>query len=118
MTDIESLAKRYREFGVSVGIVGNIVQSGIDNGLTRNVAFTGARLALAHEFQQQEYFTTSDVAEALGVTVEEVNATVEQNRDELARIGGITSISVAQGLERFLMQRHTLGPPTSPNHDE
>lgn len=103
MTDIETLAERYREFGVSIQMVKAIVESGINHGFTREVTLTGARLALAHEFNQQEYFTTADVAEALGVTVEEVNATVEQNRDELARADGIVSITVAPGLKKFFM---------------
>lgn len=103
MTDIETLAERYRKFGVSVPMVEAIIESGLSHGFSRKVAFTGARLALAHEFKQQEYFSTTDVAEALGVTVEEIIATVEQNQDELACAGGIVSISVAPGLEKFFM---------------
>lgn len=93
LTEEQIIAKRYKRFGVTEGFVHTLVQSGVDCGLSRKAALIGARMALGEKCGQQEYFTSEDLAEALGITTEEANALIEENKDKLAEIGGLAEVA-------------------------
>lgn len=101
MIEEARIAKKYHQFGITESFVRKLVRSGIKRGISYKAALTGARMALGHEYNQPEYFTAEDVAEALGVTVEEVNATIKKNEAELMAVGGIVKVTPAPGFERF-----------------
>lgn len=95
ITEEHKIAARYKQFGVTERLVKDLVYSGLQNGISYKAALIGVRLALAHEYNQQEYFTSEDLAEVTGATIEEINALVEENKDELMKMGGIAEVTFA-----------------------
>lgn len=95
MTEEQIIAKRYKRSGVTEEFVYTLVQSGVECGLSRKAALIGARMALGEKCGQQEYFTSEDIAEVLEITVEEANALIEENKDELNKIGGLAEVTSA-----------------------
>lgn len=93
LTDEQIIAKRYKSFGVTEDFVHILVQSGIEYGLSRRAALIGARMALGEKCGVSEYFTLQDLAEVLGITVDEANAMIEENKDELMRTGGLAEVT-------------------------
>lgn len=93
LTEEQVIAKRYKKFGVTENFVNLLVKSGVDCGLSRKAALIGARMALGEKCGQQEYFTPEDLAECLGITVEEANNMIEENRDKLIEIGGLAEVT-------------------------
>lgn len=92
MNEAKQIAKRFAKYGVTTSWVKAMVRDGQSHGMSRRVALIGARLALAQEFGQHEYFTPEDVAAVTGETVQEVIQRIEENRDELERIGGLVQV--------------------------
>lgn len=92
MNEAKQIAKRFAKYGVTTSLVKTIVRNGQAHGMSRKVALIGARLALAQEFGQHEYFTPEDVAAVTGETVQEVIQRMEENKDELERIGGLVQM--------------------------
>lgn len=91
------IAARYRGYGVSVYLVDGLVQSGLENGLTRKAALAGVRMGLAKEYGQHEYFTAEDVSEILGMTVEEADKLlIEQSKEGLLEAAQITYSPIVQ----------------------
>jgi CRP-like cAMP-binding protein len=97
MTAEQRIAHRYKQFGVDEALVNMIVQSGIDHGLTRKASLIGARMCLIEQFKQHEYFTAEDIAEVTGESVETVNHTIEERKDELLQSGGMVEVRPAPG---------------------
>lgn len=93
LTDEQIIAKRYKKFGVTEDFVRTMVDTGIQNGLSRKSSLIGARLALSENFGQHEYFTSEDLAETLGISVEKANALIEENKDELMKMGGLAEVT-------------------------
>lgn len=91
------IAARYKEQGVSVYLIDDLVRSGLEHGLTRKAALAGVRMGLAKEYGQHEYFTAQDVSEILGMTVEEADALlVEQSKEGLIETAQITYSPIVQ----------------------
>lgn len=95
LTEEQKIARRYKKFGVTDALVNLLVKSGVENGLPRKASLVGARLALSKKFGQQEYFTVEELADGLGITVEEASSLVEKNKDELWKKGGIAEVVFA-----------------------
>ncbi len=76
------IADRYKEHKVSGILVDNLVQDGIKHGFSRKAALVGVRLGLALEYGQHEYFSADEVAEMLGVSLEEAYNLIQQNCNE------------------------------------
>lgn len=91
------IAARYKEHGVSVYLIEDLVRSGLEHGLTRKAALSGVRMGLAKEYSKHEYFTAQDVSEILGMTVEEADALlVEQSKEGLIETAQITYSQIVQ----------------------
>lgn len=91
------IAARYKEYGVSVYLIDDLIRSGLEHGLTRKAALAGVRMGLAKEYGQHEYFTAQDVSEILGMTVEEADALLaEQSKEGLIETSQITYSPIIQ----------------------
>ena len=90
--EAKRLAKRYKKHGITKRDILEHIQSGRAAGFDDEAALTGVRLALAHEFGEHEYFSSAEIANALGLTVEEVNNVIEEHKPELLEHGEIVSI--------------------------
>lgn len=88
----QRIAARYRRFGITADIVNIIVNDGIQKGMTRKAALIGVRYALSKAYNQHEYFTSQDVAEITGESVEEVNQHIAQL--------GIAEITIATDIKQ------------------
>lgn len=93
LTDEQIIAKRYERFGITEDFVKLLVKSGIECGISRKTALIGARMALGEKYGQQEYFTSEDLAETLGISVEEANSLIEENKDKLIQMGGLAEVT-------------------------
>lgn len=99
-TEEQRIAARYKQFGVTEQLIKDIVADGLELGLSRKVALVGVRLALGDKFNQEEYFTAEDIAEATGQTIEEVDVLIEQNKDEFLQKGYIAEVQFAPPLKQ------------------
>ena len=99
---LQSIADR---FGVYLGIVQNIVQSGLDRDLSLEACLVGARLALSMESGKEELFSLDDIAAVLGCSREEAATELEKQGIQGAQI------STLPGFEWLLGQM--LPPPFS-----
>lgn len=91
------IAARYKEQGISVYLIDDLVRSGLEHGLTRKAVLAGVRMGLAKEYGQHEYFTAQDVSEILGATVEEAdNLLIEQAKEGLIETAQITYSPIVQ----------------------
>ena len=80
---LQSIADR---FGVRLGIVQKIVQSGLDRDLSLEACLVGARLALSMESGKEELFSLDDIAAVLGCSREEAAAELEKQGIQGAQI--------------------------------
>lgn len=56
-----------------------MIKSGVENyGLSVRACYLGLKMICAKETGEEEYFTSADVAELTGESVEEVNARIEE----------------------------------------
>lgn len=90
---LQAIADR---FGVHLGEVQKIVQSGLDRGLSFRACLVGARLALSMKTGKEELFSLTDVAAALGCSKEDAAAELEKHGIQGAQI------STLPGLEWLL----------------
>lgn len=80
---LQAIADR---FGVHLGEVQRIVQSGLDRDLSFDTCLVGARLALSMVRGKEELFSLDDIAAALGCTKEEAAAALEKQGIQGAQI--------------------------------
>lgn len=65
------IAERYRDKGVNITMINDLVQKGLKSGFTRKTALAGVRLGLSMEYGRHEYFKADEVAEILNISIEE-----------------------------------------------
>lgn len=90
--ELKRIAKCYKKHGVTLDDL-KILFKQAPKEITEEARCIGLRLALSHEFNEREYFTSADVATVTGETVEEVNRRIEENEDELLKNGSIVKLS-------------------------
>ena len=78
-TALDNLMCNYGcKYGVSREWFYNMLKSGIDNyGFSVRAAYVGVKMVLAELTGEQEVFTSADVAEITGETIEQVNSRIE-----------------------------------------
>lgn len=88
-TALDNLMCNYgKKYGVSRETFFNMLKSGIDEyGFSVRAAYIGVKMMLAEQTGEHEYFTSEDIAEITGETVEEVNARIEELGTELQAQG-------------------------------
>lgn len=91
-SEIERLAQRFKQYGLTADIIRSMVKSGKQAGMTEHVALIGVRLGVARTYHTNEIFTSADLAEICGCTLAEANAMIEENMPELEKNGGLVSI--------------------------
>lgn len=65
-----------------------MLQSGVDRGLTVKAAYIGIKMVLAEHSGESEYFTVDDVMEVTGEDRETILERIEQLRNEYEAQGG------------------------------
>lgn len=90
---LENIAKKYAKHGVDMTDCINLYNMGLPLYKSEEAAVVCLRLALAERFNEHDYFTSEDVAVVTGVSVEEVNQHIEENKEELMNNGSIVEVS-------------------------
>lgn len=82
-----------------------MIKSGVENyGLSVRACYLGLKMICAKETGEEEYFTSADVAELTGETIEEVNARIEEIQANPGLYGmSLNDISCESPL-RFMMK--------------
>ena len=98
--ELDTIWMRYiKHAGPAILItVYDLYMKSIQRGFSDRAAKAAIRLGLATEFGEQEYFTSEDVAECIGVSVEEVNQTIAEHERELFQNGGLVKVTPAPWL--------------------
>lgn len=91
---LQAIADR---FGVQMGEVQRIVQSGLDSGISFEACLVGARLALSMESGKTELFSLDDISAALGCSREEAAAELEKQGIQGAQISTLPGFEWALG---------------------
>lgn len=89
---INNIYATYGKYGLNKGKIGALICDGMENyGLSLETCYNGLRMSLGHEYNEQELFTTDEVAEMLDISKEEVIQEVEKCKAELEKKGEDTS---------------------------
>lgn len=86
-TALDNLCFNYGKYGYSRDQFKDMLCNGIDRGFTVRGAYIGIKLALAEYTGEHELFTSQDIAEVTGETVQEVNERIEEYGEELRSAG-------------------------------
>lgn len=83
-----------------------MIKSGVENyGLSVRACYLGIKMIAAQETGEEEYFTSADVAEMTGESVEEVNARIEEMMSYTESYGmNHDSIISSEPPVRFMMK--------------
>jgi hypothetical protein len=82
-----NIKTNYSKYGITDEIIEQEIQSGEAHGFSYQTIYTGLKMAFGSAFNTEEYFTPEEVAEAMGVTVEEVIAEIEAARQQAIENG-------------------------------
>lgn len=82
-----NIKNNYGKYGVSDAEIEEQITSGEAQGFSYRTIYTGLRMAYGRSYNVEEYFTPDEMAEALGVTEEEVIEHIEQLRAEAEAMG-------------------------------
>ena len=77
----------YSRYGLTDEDIEQEIQSGEAHGFSYQTIYTGLRMALGNAYNTDEIFTPEEMAEALGVSVEEVIAEIEAARQQAIEEG-------------------------------
>lgn len=100
---VDELYARLKCHGVPRQLIAEVIDSGLQHGISLDAAAIGARLAISKEFHFHEYFTAQDVMAVTGETEEEVEKMMEESKAELIRQGKdpreyFPTVTIAPGL--------------------
>ena len=76
---LDNLCLNYGKYGMSRSDFAKMLKSGIEQyGLSLRACYLGVKLIAAQETGEHEFFTSADVAEITGESIEEVNRRIEE----------------------------------------
>lgn len=84
---IKNLLSTYSKHGVTEKVIEEQIESGLKEGFSYETIYTGLRMVMGNCFNEREYFTPSEIAEALGSTEEEMIEQIESMGKELEEKG-------------------------------
>ena len=84
---VNNIMANYRKYGISQEWLEDEIRSGEQQGFSYRTIYTGIRMALGNVTGQEELFTVSDMAEAFGLSEDEVIRQVEELKAELEAAG-------------------------------
>lgn len=102
---INNIMASYRNHGVSLEWLEEMICSGEEQGFSYQTIHTGLKMALGSSTGEQELFTVSEVAEALGTTENEIIQQIEKIRGEMEGAGEDTEKYFKQtgAMQRFII---------------
>lgn len=86
-TALDNLCFNYGKYGYTRSQFKDMLCTGLEHGLTVYGAYIGVKMIAAEYTGEQELFTSQDIAELTGETVQEVNERIEEYGEELKAVG-------------------------------
>ena len=86
-TALDNLCFNYGKYGYSREQFKVMLDNGVQLGLTVRGAYICVKMIASERTGEQELFTSADIAEITGETVEEVNKRIEELGEELQAAG-------------------------------
>ena len=81
---VNNLYSTYGKYGLDKGKIWMLICDGMKNyGLSVETCYNGLRMTLGREYNEQELFSSDEVAEMLGVSKEEILQEIEKCKIEL-----------------------------------
>lgn len=104
---IKNIMSTYGKHGITEMVIDEQIDSGLESGLSYQTIYTGLRMVLGNTFNEREYFTPAEMAEALGATEKEIVQQIKQLGGELEAVGEDTSQYLteikSEAKQRFLV---------------
>ena len=86
-TALDNLMRNYGDFGLSRKDFKEVLEMGIKGGMTVHGAYIAAKMIITEQTGEHELFTSEDIAEITGLTVEEVNKQIEDTAEVMQALG-------------------------------
>ncbi|MGM9593144.1 MAG: hypothetical protein ACI3U8_02205 [Candidatus Onthomonas sp.] len=104
--ELDEIWKRYlKHVGPVITIlVYDLYIKSLLEGFSDQAAKAAIRLGLSMEYKEPEYFTSEEVADSLGVSVEEINRIIEEHRQEMLENGCLVEVNPAPWLTGLLQE--------------
>lgn len=106
---VKNLLSTYGKYGVTKELIESDIDDGLKHGFSFETIYTGLRLAMGKCFNEREHFTTQEIAEALGMTHEEVIQEIENMREQAIE-NGENPDDYAVEIDRAKTQRFIVYP--------
>lgn len=85
---LDNLTLNYGKYGMSRSDFAKMLKSGIEQyGFSVKAAYLGIKMVAAQQTGEHEFFTSADVCEITGETVEQVNKRIEEIQKDPASYG-------------------------------
>lgn len=84
---INNIMASYRDCGMTEEVLEGLISSGEKQGFSYQTIYTGIRMMLGEQNGREELFSAAEVAEALGMTEDEVIQEIEQLNREIVEAG-------------------------------
>ncbi|MEY8356511.1 hypothetical protein AALB39_24610 [Lachnospiraceae bacterium 54-53] len=106
---IINIMSNYGKYGVTLEWLEESIRGGEQKGFSYQTIYTGLRMALSSNTDHEELLSVGDIAEALGVTEEEIIQQIEELRGEM-KAGGIDTDQYFKRIEPWRIQRFIIPP--------
>lgn len=84
---LNNIMVNYGPYGVDRETIEEEIKSGEAQGFSYQTIYTGLRMVLGRVFGVEEHFTPAELAEALGVSEEEIIREIEDMRENISDMG-------------------------------
>ncbi len=84
---IINIMLNYGKYGITLEWLEEQIRSGECKGFSYQTIYTGLRMALSNNTDHEELFSVGDIAEALGVTEEEIIQQIEMLKEKMKAAG-------------------------------
>ncbi len=84
---INNLIVNYGRYDIDIEAIEEQIKSGEAQGFSYQTIYTGLRMALGSTFGVEEHFTPAELAEAFGVSEEEIIQEIEDMRKNISDMG-------------------------------
>jgi len=84
---INNIMANYGKYGIDMAMVEEQIKSGEKQGFSYQTIYTGLRMALGNATGEREYFSVSEMAEALGATEDEIIQEIERLKTQMEEVG-------------------------------
>jgi hypothetical protein len=106
---IINIMSNYGRYGVTMEWLEEQIWGGEQQGFSYQAIYTGLRMALSSTTDHEELFSVGDMAEAFGVTEEEIIQQIEELRGEMEATG-IDTNQYFKRIEPGRIQRFIIPP--------